>query len=649
MVPQEPALYASLSARENLRFWGGLYGLAGAELDRAVDRVLEETGLAGRAKEPVKNFSGGMKRRLNLGIGLVHRPQAVLLDEPTVGIDVQARLNILQVVRDVAAAGTTVLYTTHYLEEVETLCDRIAIMDHGKILAEGTLPELKRQVGGKDLLTVTGTFEAEAARSKAAAVPGAQIVSAESGRLLLSVDGGRGAVEALTAILGRGAAGGGGHDPAAQPEHAVPQPHGPGAARLMRLLLLLVSKDLKRKLRAPLGILVLLAFPLVFAGMLALVFGSSDSPKVRLLVENRDDGFLASALSSAFTSKQMAEHFDVRTVGRGEGEAAIEAGEGSALLVLPERLTQDVLDGKPVTLELVRNPAEGILPEVAEQLARILTEVLDGGARVLREPLDQLRPYLEEGAPAPSDASIATLSIAFKRTIEGAESFVFPPAITLKGAFGTTPKREGGTGSLIFLAVLPGVAVYALFLVGGQRDAGRSRRGDAGHDAAPARGAHRGRHPAGGEGALLRGARAGGAGHLLRRGRRLPAHAPAIPGYLASLWRWSWPWSARRRWSTAWPAPSAEGSTFASAIYLTMGFLGGSFVDVGNLPQTMQAIARWTPFYWATSGYRTLLEKGGGLTDVLPGIAVLSVLGVVLLIAGSFFLRRTVARGGAAA
>lgn len=201
VVPQEPALYATLSARENLRFWGGLYGLSGKDLERAVDRVLEETGLAARAKDPVKTFSGGMKRRLNLGIGLVHRPQAVLMDEPTVGIDVQARLNILQVVRDVAAAGTTVLYTTHYLEEVETLCDRIAIMDHGKILAEGTLDALKRQVGGRDLLTVTGTFDADAARAKAAAVPGAQIVSAENGRLLLSVDGGKGAVEALTAIL----------------------------------------------------------------------------------------------------------------------------------------------------------------------------------------------------------------------------------------------------------------------------------------------------------------------------------------------------------------------------------------------------------------------------------------------------------------
>jgi ABC-2 type transport system ATP-binding protein len=104
----------------------------------------------------------------------------------------------------VAAAGTTVLYTTHYLEEAETLCDRIAIMDHGKILAEGTLDALKRQAGGRELLTVTGTFDGDLARQKAAAVPGVQVVSADSGRLHLSVDGGRGAVDALTAILASG-------------------------------------------------------------------------------------------------------------------------------------------------------------------------------------------------------------------------------------------------------------------------------------------------------------------------------------------------------------------------------------------------------------------------------------------------------------
>jgi len=203
VVPQEPALYESLNARENLRFWGAFYGLTGSALAAAVDRVLDVTGLAARAKEPVKNFSGGMKRRLNLGIGLVHAPRAVLMDEPTVGIDPQARLNILQVVRDVAAAGTTILYTTHYLEEAETLCDRIGIMDHGQILAEGTLDELKRRVGGKEVVTVRGSFDAAAIREHLAGRSGVEMVSAEAGRVVLSVaGGGRSAVELLSSLLG---------------------------------------------------------------------------------------------------------------------------------------------------------------------------------------------------------------------------------------------------------------------------------------------------------------------------------------------------------------------------------------------------------------------------------------------------------------
>jgi ABC-2 type transport system ATP-binding protein len=205
IVPQETALYETLSARENLRFWGGLYGLTGAKLDGAVDRVLELVGLSGRAKEPVKTYSGGMKRRLNLGMGLVHSPQAVLMDEPTVGIDPQARLNILDAVRNVTASGSTVLYTTHYLEEAESLCDRIGIMDHGRILAEGTLDELKRKVGNKEIVTVRGTFDAEEAKARLAAAPGVLAVSAESGKLTLWVDGsGRAAVELLTGVLSGG-------------------------------------------------------------------------------------------------------------------------------------------------------------------------------------------------------------------------------------------------------------------------------------------------------------------------------------------------------------------------------------------------------------------------------------------------------------
>ncbi len=154
VVPQEVALYEELTGRENLRFWGGLYGLTGGKLKEAVTVALELVGLTGRADDKVKQYSGGMKRRLNLSMGLVHRPRVVMMDEPTVGIDPQARVNILDVVRDIAKAGTTVLYTTHYLEEAEQFCDRIAIMDHGKILAEGTLDELKHMLDEREIVTV---------------------------------------------------------------------------------------------------------------------------------------------------------------------------------------------------------------------------------------------------------------------------------------------------------------------------------------------------------------------------------------------------------------------------------------------------------------------------------------------------------------
>jgi len=205
IVPQETALYENLTGRENLRFWGGLYGLSGKQLDQAVDRVLDQVGLSSRARDPVKTYSGGMKRRLNLGMGLVHSPHAVLMDEPTVGIDVQARLNILEAVRQVVASGATVLYTTHYLEEAESLCDRIGIMDHGRILAEGTLDELKRRVGNKEIVSVRGSFDAEAAKARLVTTPGVLAVSAEPGKLVLSVDGsGRAAVELLAGVLSSG-------------------------------------------------------------------------------------------------------------------------------------------------------------------------------------------------------------------------------------------------------------------------------------------------------------------------------------------------------------------------------------------------------------------------------------------------------------
>lgn len=164
LVPQEVAVYEEFSARENLLFWGGLYGVGRSELKGSIEEILQRVGLAERAREPVARFSGGMKRRLNLAIGLVHRPKALLLDEPTVGIDPQARNAILEIIRDIARQGTTILFTTHHLEEAEKLCDRIAIMDHGRILETGSVRELARVVGDREVITLRGRFSANQIR-----------------------------------------------------------------------------------------------------------------------------------------------------------------------------------------------------------------------------------------------------------------------------------------------------------------------------------------------------------------------------------------------------------------------------------------------------------------------------------------------------
>ena len=178
VVPQELALYEDLSARDNLSYWGAAYGLRGAALDARVAAVLDQIGLADRAKDTVSKFSGGMKRRLNFGCGVVHEPKALLLDEPTVGVDPQSRANLLDLVRAQAAAGVCVLYTTHYMEEAESLCDELAIVDHGKVIADGSLRELRALLGERDLLRLTGRFtptEVRAALERLADVELAQV------------------------------------------------------------------------------------------------------------------------------------------------------------------------------------------------------------------------------------------------------------------------------------------------------------------------------------------------------------------------------------------------------------------------------------------------------------------------------------------
>lgn len=201
IVPQEIALYEYLTARENLHFWGRLYGLGGHELKQRCEEVLEQTGLKEKANQRVKTFSGGMKRRLNIGVGLLHRPRLLFMDEPTVGIDPQSRRAILDTVKDLnRQAGMTILYTTHYMEEAQELSHRVGIIDHGEMIAIGTQAELVRMVGQRENLVLQFGEDQSVAGiiPQLQAISGVQQVVAENHSLQVLVND---AEEILPAVI----------------------------------------------------------------------------------------------------------------------------------------------------------------------------------------------------------------------------------------------------------------------------------------------------------------------------------------------------------------------------------------------------------------------------------------------------------------
>lgn len=206
IVPQELAIYEDLSARDNLKYWGAAYGLSGKALEGRVDHVLDKIGLTDRAKDLPKKYSGGMKRRLNFGCGLVHEPKVLLLDEPTVGVDPQSRGRLFDLIKEERDKGTCVLYTTHYMEEAENLCDELAIIDHGKIIATGTLRELRAEVGENDIIQLTGNFQVskvKAALGKLKPVP--EVLSLTDDHLTLALKGAaKHLPEVLKAVSGTG-------------------------------------------------------------------------------------------------------------------------------------------------------------------------------------------------------------------------------------------------------------------------------------------------------------------------------------------------------------------------------------------------------------------------------------------------------------
>jgi ABC-2 type transport system ATP-binding protein len=196
-VPQDLAIYPDLSGRENLMFFARLYGMSTAEARRRSDEVLDLTGLADRVGDQTKQYSGGMKRRLNIGIGLLHRPRLLVLDEPTVGVDPQSRNAILESVEGLSGAGMAVLYTTHYMEEAERLCDRIGIIDHGKLIAEGTRAELVSMVGEGDQVRLSATGDLAGAAADLAARPWVRQAKALDGSIEAVVENARSELPAI--------------------------------------------------------------------------------------------------------------------------------------------------------------------------------------------------------------------------------------------------------------------------------------------------------------------------------------------------------------------------------------------------------------------------------------------------------------------
>ncbi len=188
IVPQEMAFYEELSAMDNLMLWASLYGLAKNEAKIRCEELIGRMGLSFKKKAKVSEFSGGMKRRLNIALGIIHKPKILFLDEPTVGIDVQARVNIKEILKKLSSEGMSMIYTTHQMDEAEELCDRIAIIDEGRIIAAGTVKDLISQLKERDSVEFTGNFKKEIVSDLIKGIKGVALIKNSESNILLEVE-----------------------------------------------------------------------------------------------------------------------------------------------------------------------------------------------------------------------------------------------------------------------------------------------------------------------------------------------------------------------------------------------------------------------------------------------------------------------------
>ena len=203
LVTQDITVFNDLSAIENLRYFGGLYGLRGAELESNVKEMLEFVGLTDHAKKRPKTFSGGMQRRLNIACALVHKPKLLIMDEPTVGIDPQSRNHILESVKKIAEKGTTVIYTSHYMEEVQAICNRISIMDAGRVIADGTIEELMSKIQYEDRINLHAVASSESMTEELKAISGVKSVVLNGNHYVITSGAGSGNVNRIMEVAHR--------------------------------------------------------------------------------------------------------------------------------------------------------------------------------------------------------------------------------------------------------------------------------------------------------------------------------------------------------------------------------------------------------------------------------------------------------------
>lgn len=202
VVPQDIALYPTLTARENLVFFARMQDIAPALIAARVDEALAIVQLTDRQKDRVETYSGGMKRRINIAIGLLNRPRLLILDEPTVGVDPQSRNSILETLKSLNAQGMTLLYTSHYMEEVEYLCPHIAIIDHGRVIANGSQDDLRITAGNKDIITIELVHDVESTvRERLAALPGVDSVEMRGATVRIATSTGRALLASVVSVL----------------------------------------------------------------------------------------------------------------------------------------------------------------------------------------------------------------------------------------------------------------------------------------------------------------------------------------------------------------------------------------------------------------------------------------------------------------